>query len=261
MALASWLSQSGSSSYRWLVCPAVGKLNQRSISDFVEKRAAVHGEYITAVIDSGSNCSLVTKDLMRALNVRYTPNNIIGQLEGSVTSIGHVELPITLNDITHTIKCQVVSSLGWPLLLGLDAGHVFEIHLILKQRKAYVGSDHGAVSQPKIPRKSIYLSEHVLPDTGPKHKTQLVTSNCYFKRKVSHALPEPQAEHQSLRSFSLVNPDSQACERQKVSLSSTHAESNQHDAERICLQKEVQKSQGVKKTKTDKKSNWPSEGK
>lgn len=61
---------------------------------------------------------------------------------GETMSIGRIRSPITINNSTKFVNFHVVEGFKHPVLLGLDAGHIFDIHISLRHKLITVNHHH-----------------------------------------------------------------------------------------------------------------------
>ena len=157
-----------------------------------------------AFVDSMSDTNVINEKLFRKCGLELIPNSSIqiNQLQGSAQTLGLIKACLKISDRTFTIKAHVVKGFEYPLLIGINDGGRFGIHLDLSSRTAYWHTRDGptvlAIDSVESKLKSI-LDKHKLlfsqseSDIGrisiAKHK--IVTVPCppiqvrYYRRPQS----------------------------------------------------------------------------
>ena len=91
---------------------------------------------IQAFIDTGSTISIISYQQLKRLNLTLEPSSsiTIRQANSNTRSIGRVKVLLTIENITHPIHLHVLSHFKYPLLLGLDVGNLFGLHIDVKDK-------------------------------------------------------------------------------------------------------------------------------
>ncbi len=97
---------------------------------------------ISALIDTGSDISLMSYHMSSQLNLRIIPNSQLGikQIDGVTTSIGRVNFSISINGISHQCNAHVLQRFQFPFLLGLDIGGTFGLQVNMNNHKVSLSS-------------------------------------------------------------------------------------------------------------------------
>lgn len=143
----------------------VSREARKARSGFVYVDVSVHGVSTKALVDTGSNVSLVSREFIRLLNVQFTEcEEQLTHIDGATLTLGSAIVPITMDSETHHLPVLVVEHLPVEILLGLDAQSAFDLYIGARLRYAVRGASvrarHG--STPKVPFASSNLASHPL---------------------------------------------------------------------------------------------------
>ncbi|XP_045475399.1 uncharacterized protein LOC123681193 [Harmonia axyridis] len=114
------------------VCPLLEILND---DDRSYLRIRVFNESILALLDSGSNVSILGSPslfLLKRLNlpINYDVSFHLTTADGTLQStLGYVDLPIGLDNLSKNFRVLVVPSISQPMILGMDVIQAFNIKL------------------------------------------------------------------------------------------------------------------------------------
>jgi transposase InsO family protein len=130
----------------------VFKLIGRPIYQFIHLNVSINGQLVEAFIDTGSTITLMSAKLQRFLRLPIIDKTSISikQLDGITHSIGRVNTILTLAHISKPLNIHVLPHFQYPLLLGLDAGKEFGLHLDLSSSKV-------SICDKRVPNKYIAL--------------------------------------------------------------------------------------------------------
>ena len=96
----------------------------------------INNHPVKAFVDCGSNVTLVSADLAHFLRLQYEKvSSPIEVLQGITHSIGRSHVLITINSITHKFVIQIIQSLPYDALIGLDVQYAFDIIIRPRLRK------------------------------------------------------------------------------------------------------------------------------
>ena len=72
--------------------------------------------------------------LFRQLNLSLIPNSsiLVHQVEDSSRTLGRVNTYLTIQNVTHLVTIHVLARFRYPLLIGLDIGRLYGIHVNLR---------------------------------------------------------------------------------------------------------------------------------
>ena len=189
--------------------------------NLVHIETLVNGSPLTAIVDSGSEITIISLSLTRKLKLRVQPQSsiIIDQVSGTTNSVGRVTFNLTINHITHQIQAHVIKGFQHNLLIGLDMGSIFNLTVNFNSRTATSLHIKQATKSPKVenPLKSnqspIYQKTVKVKQTSthspqeeresPKGKTRVNSpQSSHYQHSVSsdgkpsHS-PQTRSHHQS----------------------------------------------------------------
>lgn len=96
-------------------------------------KIVIMSEPVTALFDSGANNTIigtVGRDLLRKLNIPIISDNScrVTTADGQPQDIvGYADLPITLNNVTHSLRTLIVPSVKYNFILGMDFAKLFKL--------------------------------------------------------------------------------------------------------------------------------------
>ena len=133
---------------------------------FIQLKAKINGQDILAVMDTASNCHIMSSDIAKLLNLKpdRVDSNTISLARGQAKSIGRVEFPITLGWKTHTIEADVLRNFPYDLLLGINLGEHFPIVLHIATREAFLPQPRTCNSIESKPKKAVSEQEKLLSE-------------------------------------------------------------------------------------------------
>ncbi|UYV81569.1 hypothetical protein LAZ67_20001557, partial [Cordylochernes scorpioides] len=110
------------------------KLIERPIFKFININTLVNSTAIQAFIDTGSTISIMSYSQFKNLNLQMEPSSsiYINQANSRTRSFGRVKVNLTISHITHQIDFHILRNFMYPLLLGLDVGTLFNLHVDIK---------------------------------------------------------------------------------------------------------------------------------
>ena len=116
-------------------------ITQTPRKGFIALTVKINRREVRTFMDTGSDISIMSDRLRRALNLLLTPNSsiTIQGVEGPVTSVGLTYFNLTVGHLTKVMKAHVLMNFDYNLLLGLDVGDEFDLYLAVKKRQATVG--------------------------------------------------------------------------------------------------------------------------
>ena len=189
--------------------------------NLVHIETLVNGSPLTAIVDSGSEITIISLSLTRKLKLRVQPQSsiIIDQVSGTTNSVGRVTINLTINHITHQVQAHVIKGFQHNLLIGLDMGSIFNLTVNFNSRTAASLHTNQATKSPKVGnqlksnRSPIYQKTVKVKQTSthspqeeresPKGKTRVnspQSSRCWClvssDGKPNHS-PQTRSHHQS----------------------------------------------------------------
>ena len=104
---------------------------------FLDVDVKLEGVPIKSFVDSGSTISVASLKTIKRLNVSLIPNSAISldQVSGLAKTIGSFKAKLQIANKTKSVTFHVIKDFKYPLLLGLDIGKRFGLHLDLGQSK------------------------------------------------------------------------------------------------------------------------------
>ena len=120
--------------------------------NLVRIETLVNGSPLTAIVDSGSEITIISLSLTRKLKLRVQPQSsiIIDQVSGTTNSVGRVTFNLTINHITHQIQAHVIKGFQHNLLIGLDMGSIFNLTVNFNSRTATSLHIKQVTKSPKV---------------------------------------------------------------------------------------------------------------
>ena len=102
---------------------------------FIFIKTLVNGNEVYGLLDSGSNCHIISFDLCKRFRLKINfKRGSIGQVKDVLPSIGEVTFPLTINDITKYVTAEVVDNPHHDFLIGNIIGEQFWLDVNLTQR-------------------------------------------------------------------------------------------------------------------------------
>jgi hypothetical protein len=119
----------------------------RPISKFVNINVKINNQSVPAFIDTGSSITVLSYEMFVNLKLKVIQNSSINirQISGLTKSIGRVKVRLTIKDKTKLVNIHVIKDFKFPLLLGLDVGEIFNLHIDLKNRKVNIFSNKSRI--------------------------------------------------------------------------------------------------------------------
>ncbi|UYV78677.1 hypothetical protein LAZ67_16002346 [Cordylochernes scorpioides] len=164
---------------------------ERPIFKFININTLVNSTPIQAFIDTGSTISIMSYSQFKNLNLQMEPSSsiYINQANSRTRSFGRVKVNLTISHITHEIDFHILRNFIYPLLLGLDVGTLFNLHVDIK---------NGVVT---IKGPSLYTckfqANHLRLETGS-----------YEEKKKCQPASEEFSNLENVEATSLFNEDS-----------------------------------------------------
>lgn len=92
-----------------------------------------------AFVDTGSTVTFVSLQHARNLRLRIDTSQTITikQVNSLTSSIGRVTFKLTISNKTLMVRAWIMEFLTFPLLLGLDIGELFDMHICMKERRVF----------------------------------------------------------------------------------------------------------------------------
>ena len=151
---------------------------------FLEVNVKLNGTAIKSFVDTGSTLSVVSEKTFKRLNAPLIPNTAItlNQITGQTQTIGCFRTDLQIGSTTKSVTLHVINGCKYPLLLGLDAGKLFGLHLDLK---------HSKVSMPSNPSDNEHTSVSNRAPTTSKPTQQ--QSQKLFQPNQQQMLPQTKA--------------------------------------------------------------------
>ena len=129
-------------------CYPFGKLDKRSMSNFIFIPVRINGHTLSAFIDTGADVHLMSDSTASQLNLTPHPPTLqINELTGISESIGRVSVNIQIAHVTKSITIHIIKSFRYPLLLGIHLGDNFDINCSLKNRNASIRTSSTNIAQ------------------------------------------------------------------------------------------------------------------
>lgn len=116
--------------------------NISPIIKFLDVPITIEDRKMESFIDTGSTVSLMSFKISKRLKLKIDPSEkiTINQLDGSTTSMGFVFASTTVHLTTKTVKYHVLPNFKYPILLGLDTGFGFGLHIDLEEKTVSIRS-------------------------------------------------------------------------------------------------------------------------
>jgi hypothetical protein len=167
----------------------------RPILKFVNINVKINNQSVPAFIDTGSSITVLSYEMFVDLKLKIIQNSSINirQISGLTKSIGRVKVRLTIKDKTKLVNIHVIKDFKFPLLLGLDVGEIFNLHIDLKNRKVRTYSPINPesycfhISEEKNKKIRNLLKEY--KDCFAQHNTDIgrITIDKHYIRTIPHA--------------------------------------------------------------------------
>ena len=105
----------------------------------------VNGVTTRSVVDTSSTITVLYHRMAKRLHLKPDTSSAINivQLDGQTRSKGTTSITITIAGESKRMVVHIISNFPYDLLLGLDAGHLFDLQVNLKAKQVFQASSKG----------------------------------------------------------------------------------------------------------------------
>lgn len=143
---------------------AISLLSGTALDDFITIKAKVHDETVRALVDTGSNVSLVSLAFINRCRVAFSKSAMpITHIDGKAASLGQAVVPFSIGNTTQNVRVYIVELLPTDMLIGLDIATSFDLYLSCRKRRALRGETLGGRIAKQVDAATSQFASELAP--------------------------------------------------------------------------------------------------